>query len=168
MSIFSAVLQEVEQKRKAADEAARAAVAEQASSITAFLVEFRAAARAVAKPMFEEFAADAASNGFTSMVQDDTDDARQPTLSVAFAPVKGTRAHTPASEICTYSIRAVAPEKTVLHTVYYDQRPRKDGVHQEKLGIESIAVEILERHLADLARSALQAREDGAAPQDKS
>jgi hypothetical protein len=45
--------------------------------------------------------------------------------------------------------------------VYYDQRPQKDGVHQEKLGIESIAADVLERHLADLTRSALLAREDG-------
>lgn len=162
MSIFSKVLQEVERKRKSADEAARAMAAERADSVTAFLVEFAAAARAVAKPMFDEFAADATANGFTANVTDDTGDARQPVLSVAFAPAKGTRAHTPASEICTYSIRALALEKMVLHTVYYDQRPQKDGVHQEKLGIESIAAEVLERHLADLTRSAFQAREEGA------
>lgn len=162
MSIFSKVLQEVEQKRKNAEEAARAVAAERAGSDAAFLADFRAAARAVAKPMFEEFVTDATANGFTANVADDTGDTRQPVLSVAFVPVKGTRAHTPASEICTYSIRALAFEKVVLHTVYYDQRPQKDGVHQEKLGIESIAAEVLERHLADLTRSALLAREDAA------
>jgi hypothetical protein len=162
MSIFSKVLQEVEQKRKNAEEAARAVAAEQAGADAAFLAEFRAVARAVAKPMFDEFVADATANGFTANVTDDMDDARQPVLAVAFVPVKGTRAHTPASEICTYSIRALALEKMVLHTVYYDQRPQKDGVHQDKLGIESIAADVLERHLADLTRSALLAREGGA------
>jgi len=160
MSIFSKVLQEVEQKRRHAEDAARALEAERAGSAAAFLAEFRAVAGSAAKPMFEEFVADAPANGFTANVTDDTGDARQPVLSVAFAPVKGARAHTPASEICTYSIRALPLEKMVLHTVYYDQRPQKDGVHQEKLGIESITAEVLERHLADLARSALQARED--------
>jgi hypothetical protein len=161
MSIFSRVLQEVEQKRKNAEEAARAVAAQQAGSVAALLAEFRAAARAVAKPMFEEFVADATANGFAANVIDDTADASNPALSVAFVPVKGARAHTPPSEICTYSIRAMPFDKTVLHTVYYDQRPQKDGVHQEKLGIESIVAEVLERHLADLTRSALQAREAG-------
>lgn len=159
MSIFTTVLQEVERKRTAADEAARAVAAERAGADAAFLAEFRAVARSVAKPMFEEFVRDAIANGFTAKVIDDTADASQPVLSATFVPVKGTRAHTPASEICTYSIRAVAREKMVLHTVYYDQRPQKDGVHQAKLGIESIAVDVLEHHLADLARSAFLARE---------
>lgn len=162
MSIFSQVLRDVEQKRKQIEDAARAVAAERAGSVTAFLAEFRAAARTVAKPMFEEFVRDATENGFTANVMDDMGDAGQAVLSVAFVPVRGTRAHTPASEICTYSIRALPLEKMVLHTVYYDQRPQKDGVHQEKLGIESIAAEVLERHLADLTRSALLAREDGA------
>lgn len=162
MSIFSTVLQEVERKRRAAEEAAQAMAAEQAGSDAAFLAEFRAVARAVAKPMFEEFVADAISNGFAANVVDDTGGASQAALSVAFVPAKGTRAHTPASEICTYSITAATLEKMVLHTVYYDQRPQKDGVHQEKLGIESIVADVLERHLADLTRSAFQAREDGA------
>lgn len=162
MSIFSKVLQEVEQKRRSAEEAARAVAAERAGSDAAFRAEFRALARAVAKPMFEEFVTDATANGFAANITDDTGDAGEAALSVAFVPVRGTRVHTPPSEICTYSIRAVALEKMVLHTVYYDQRPQKDGVHQEKLGIESIAAEVLERHLADLTRSALQAREDGA------
>ena len=160
MSIFDKVFKAHEDAKaaKVAEERRRAAAAFEKRKD--FILTFRSEAARVAKPIFEQFAADARRNGFTARVVDKLSVVKEPTLSVRFHPTRNVQMTKELEEEeSVFELRCLADDLKVEHVSMFDQRPKRSGVKHDKLGMPSINALVLEEHLAEFLCDSLKARE---------
>lgn len=160
MSMFDRALEnhnaEIERKKQERDKAAL----EKKNKEQLFNEYFYEKTRAIAKPIFEEFVADARRNNFSAYLKEDEDRQGAPNITVRVNMVVGATT-TPNSrdiEDIYYTIRGISHMGAVEHTYCYNQRRGASGMRAETHAVSSINEELIRRNLQELWESALKAR----------
>lgn len=158
MSVFKKVVEAHANARTEAEYAAAAAAAARSAAEAEFVAAFKSHVQSVAKPIFEEFAADAIAHGFPASVEDGEDGKANPFYSVRLIPEVGAKFGVNRSAECAYVIKGIVAEQKVEHASYFDQRPNKNGIKKGTFGIQSVNQSVLERELGEFLSSALKVR----------
>jgi hypothetical protein len=159
MSLFKKVVQEHEEKEavKAAEKAA--SLTKEQQDRKNFEQRFNDVIASVAKPIFYSFVADAQELGYPANIEEGLDGYGNPIFAVHMIPEKGSKFRVDAAaEVCVFQLKGVVNKQDVEHSVYYDQRPNKNGVFRETYKIQSINESTIERGLTDFLTRSLAAR----------
>lgn len=158
MSVFKKVIEAHANAKSEAEHAAAAAAAARSAAEAEFVAEFKSHVQSVAKPIFEEFAADAIGHKFPASIEEGEDGKANPYYSVRLIPEVGANFGINTSAECVYVIKGIVAEQKVEHASYFDQRPNKKGIKKGTFGVQSINQSVLERELEEFLSSALKAR----------
>lgn len=158
MSVFNKIVEIHAKEKTEAEHAAATAVAAKKAVEEQFVIEFKAKIQSVAKPIFEEFVADAIAHGFPATVEEREDGKGNPLLSLSIIPMVGAKFSFNKSEECVYTIKAIITEQKVEHISYFDQRIGKKGIKSNTLGIQSISQSFLERELGEFLSFSLKSQ----------
>jgi len=164
VSVFKRVVEAHAKAKTAAEHAAAAAAAARNAAEIRFATDFRSQVQSVAKPIFQEFVADAIAHGFPATIEDGEDGKGNPLHSLRLIPEVGAVFNSNRSNECVYAIKGLVTEQKVEHASYFDQRPGKNGIKKGTFGIQSINPSVLERELGEFLSSALKARAGERAP----
>lgn len=111
-----------------------------------------------AKPMFDEFAFDATSNGYPAKVEESRDADGNPFISVGFILQRDAELGANPENECLFTFKGIVAEQQVEVSAAYDQRPGKNGLLYEKLELRMANHVVLEDRLTKFLDAAMAAR----------
>lgn len=123
-----------------------------------FQEEFVQVLTSLAKPMFEDFAADSRANGYPAEVESGKDEQGNYFALVKFILDRAAFLDVDRTNECEFVIKGKLAEEKVEINAAYDQRPGKEAAYHEKLEIQMVNQLGLEDYLTDFLASAMASR----------